>query len=45
MDAIGEAHDGDVQMIDRSIVRAHQSASGVNKRVELAVSVEAAAGS
>src|SRR5690242_21869355 len=45
MDAIVKAHDGHVQMIDSSIVRVHQHASGVKKRVEFAVSVEAAAGS
>ena len=31
MDAIVKAHDGDVQMIDSSIVRVHQHASGVKK--------------
>jgi transposase len=45
MDAIVKAHDGKVQMIDSSIVRVHQHASGVKKRVEFAVSVEAEAGS
>jgi hypothetical protein len=29
MDAIVQAHDGKVQMIDSSIVRVHQHASGV----------------
>ena len=45
MDAIVNAHDGKVQMIDSSIVRVHQHASGVKKRVEFVVSVEAGAGS
>jgi hypothetical protein len=42
---ITKAHGGEVQMIDRSIVRVHQHASGVKKRVEIAVWGEAAAGS
>jgi len=45
MDAIVKAHDGEVQMIDSSIVRVHQHASGVKKRVAFVVSVEAGAGS
>lgn len=45
MDAIVKAHDGQVQMIDSSIVRVHQHASGVKKGVEFVVSVEAGAGS
>ena len=45
IDAIVKAHDGKVQMIDSSIVRVHQHASGVKKRVEFVVSVEAEAGS
>ena len=45
MDAIVKAHDGKVQMIDSSIVRVHQHASGVKKTVEFVVSVEAGAGS
>jgi hypothetical protein len=45
MDAIVQAHDGEAQMIDSSIVRVHQHASGVKKRVEFVVSVEAEAGS
>ena len=32
MDAIVKAHDGNVQMIDSSIVRVHQHASGVEKK-------------
>ena len=45
MDAIVKAHDGKVQMIDSSIVRVHQHASGVKKRVEFVVWAEAEAGS
>jgi hypothetical protein len=45
MDAVTKAHDGSVQMIDSSIVRVHQHASGVKKRVEIVVWGEAAAGS
>ena len=45
MDSIVKAHDGKVQMIDSSIVRVHQHASGVKKRVEFVVSAEAGAGS
>ena len=33
MDAVVKVHDGKVQMIDSSIVRVHQHASGVKKRV------------
>ena len=42
MDAVTKAHGGEVQMIDSSIVRVHQHASGVKKRVEIAVWDEAA---
>jgi len=45
MDAIVKAHDGKVQMIDSSIVRVHQHASGVKKRVEFVVRAEAEAAS
>ena len=45
MDAIVKAHDGEVQMIDSSLVRVHQHASGVKKRVEIVVWAEAAAAS
>ena len=45
MDAVTKAYDGNVQMIDSSIVRVHQHASGVKKRVEIVVWAEAAAGS
>lgn len=41
MDGIVKAHDGKVQMIDSSIVRVHQHASGVKKRVEIVVWGEA----
>jgi transposase len=37
MDAVTKAHDGKVQMIDSSIVRVHQHASGVKKRAEFVV--------
>ena len=45
MDAIIKAHNSEMQMIDSSIVRVHQHASGVKKRVAFVVSVEAGAGS
>jgi transposase len=45
MDAVSKAHGGNVQMIDSSIVRVHQHASGVKKRVEIVVWGEAEAGS
>jgi transposase len=45
MDAIVKAHGGRVQMIDSSLVRVHQHASGVKKRVEIVVWGEAEAGS
>ena len=45
MDAIVKAHDGKVQMIDSSIVRVHQHASGVKKRVEFVVWAEVEAAS
>ena len=41
MDAVVKVHDGKVQMIDSSIVRVHQHASGVKKRVEIVVRDEA----
>ena len=41
MDAIIEAHDGKVQMIDSSIVRVHQQAAAQKNRVEMLVSVAA----
>lgn len=45
MDAVTKGHDGKVQMIDSSIVRVHQHASGVKKRVEIVVLGEAVEGS
>lgn len=45
MDAVTKAHGAEVQMIDSSIVRIHQHASEVKKRVEIAASGEAVAGS
>ena len=45
MDGIVKAHGGKVQMIDSSIVRVHQHASGVKKTVEFVVWGEAAAAS
>jgi transposase len=41
MNAVVKAHDGKVQMIDSSIVRVHQHASGAKKRVEIVVWAEA----
>ena len=40
MDAIIKAHDGEVQMIDSSIVRVHQQAAAQKNRLETLVSVE-----
>lgn len=45
MDAIVKASDGKVQMIDSSIVRVHQHASGAKKRVEIVAWAEAEAAS
>lgn len=45
MDAVTKTHGDKVQMIDSSIVRVHQHASGVKKRVEIVVLGEAAADS
>ena len=45
MNTIIAAHDGKVQMIDSSIVRVHQHASGAKKRVEIVVWAEAEAAS
>jgi transposase len=45
MDAIVKAHDGKVQMIDSSIVRVHQHASGPPKKVEIVVWGEVGAAS
>jgi len=41
MDAVVKAYDGNVQMIDSSIVRVHQHASGAKKRVEIVAWAEA----
>ena len=35
MDAISEAYDGDLQMINSSIIRVHQHAAAAKKRVEI----------
>ena len=43
MDAIIEAHDGKVQMIDSSVVRVHQQAAAQKNRLETLVSVEVVA--
>jgi transposase len=45
MDAITAAHDGDIQMIDSTAVRAHQQAATAKKGVQITVSVDHAAGS
>lgn len=37
MDAITKAYDGDIQMIDTSIVRVHQHAANVKRRVKFTV--------
>ena len=44
MDAITEAYDGDIQMIDSSSVRVHQQAATAKRGVEIIVSVARAAG-
>ena len=45
MDAISAAHDGTIQMIDSTSIRAHQQAATVKKEVQIIVSVDHAAGS
>lgn len=45
MDAITVAHDGDIQMIDSTSVRAHQQAAKAKRGIEITVSVDHAAGS
>jgi hypothetical protein len=45
MDAISAVHDGDIQMIDSTSVRAHQQAATAKKGVTIIVSVDHAAGS
>ena len=37
MDAITEAYDGDIEMIDSSVVRVHQHAANTKKSVEIVV--------
>jgi transposase len=39
MDAITAAHDGDIQMIDSTSVRAHQQAATAKRRVQITASV------
>jgi transposase len=45
MDAITAAHDGDIQMIDSTSVRAHQQAATAKSGMQIIVSVDRAAGS
>jgi len=45
MDAITAAHDGEIQMIDSTSVRAHQQAATAKKGVKIIVSVAPEAGS
>ena len=45
MEAISAAHDGEIQMIDSTSVRAHQQAATVKKGVQITVLVDHAAGS
>ena len=45
MDAITEAYDGDIQMIDSTSGRAHQQAATAKRGVEIIVSVVPGAGS
>jgi transposase len=45
MDAIIAAHDGDIQMIDSTSVRAHQQAATAKRGVQIIVSADPAAGS
>jgi transposase len=44
MDAVTAAHDGAIQMIDSTSVRAHQQAATAKKGVQITVSVDRAAG-
>ena len=44
-DAISAAHDGDIQMIDSTSIRAHQQAATAKKGVQTIVSVDHGAGS
>ena len=43
MDAISAAHDGEIQMIDSTSVRAHQQAATAKKGMQITVSVDHAA--
>jgi transposase len=45
MDAITAAHDGDIQMIDSTSVRAHQQAATAKRGIEIIVSVAPEVGS
>ena len=45
MDAITAAHDGNIQMIDSTSVRAHQQAATAKRGIEIIVSVAPEAGS
>jgi transposase len=45
MDAITAAHDGDIQMIDSTSVRAHQQAATAKRGIEIIVSAVPEAGS
>jgi len=45
MDAISAAHDGEIQMIDSTSIRAHPQAVTAKKRVQIIVSVAREAGS
>ena len=44
MDAITATHDGDIQMIDSTSVRAHQQAATAKRGIEIIVSVAPEAG-
>lgn len=45
LDAISTAHDGNLQMIDSTSVRAHQQAATAKRGVQITVSVDHAVGS
>src|SRR5262245_23873095 len=45
MDAISATHDGNIEMIDSTSVRAHQQAATAKRGVQIIVSVDHAAGS
>ncbi len=44
MGAVSAAHDGEIQMIDSTSIRAHQQAATAKKGVQIIVSVDHAAG-